>query len=100
MTVGEVKNMFKDQYADVEYYKSTFNCTHQIDFNLEHCTGVDACEVNDDMEAVSYQLADEDTYNKTVLANSEIAADLRIGMATILQKYCAFYCKTTGGNYA
>lgn len=36
---------------------------------------MDACEVNDDMEAVSYQLADEDTYNKTVLANSEIAAD-------------------------
>lgn len=75
MTIGEVKNMFKDQYADVEYYRNIFNCTHQIDFNLEHCTGVDACEVNDDMEAVSYQLADEDTYNKTVLANSEIAAD-------------------------
>lgn len=30
MTVGEVKNMFKDQYADVEYYKNAFNCTHQI----------------------------------------------------------------------
>ena len=52
MTVGEVKNMFKDQYADVEYYRNTFNWTHQIDFNMEHCTGVDACEVNDDMEAV------------------------------------------------
>lgn len=75
MTVGEVKNMFKNQYADVEYYRNTFNWTHQIDFNLEHCTGVDACEVNDDMEAVSYQLADEDTYNKTVLVNSEITAD-------------------------
>ena len=75
MTVGEVKNMFKDQYADVEYYRNTFNCTHQIDFNLEYCTSVDACEVNDDMETVSYQLADEDTYDKTVLANSEIAAD-------------------------
>lgn len=50
MTIGEVKNMFKDQYADVEYYRNIFNCTHQIDFNLEHCTGVDACEVNDDME--------------------------------------------------
>lgn len=36
---------------------------------------MDACEVNDDMEAVSYQLADEDMYDKTVLANSEIAAD-------------------------
>lgn len=36
---------------------------------------MDACEVNDDMEAVSYQLADEDMYNETVLANSEIAAD-------------------------
>lgn len=23
MTVGEVKNMFTDQYADVEYYKKT-----------------------------------------------------------------------------
>ena len=67
--------MFKDQYADVEYYRNKINCTLQIDFNLEHCTGVDACEVNDVMEAVSYQLADEDTYNKTVLANSEIAAD-------------------------
>lgn len=48
MTVGEVKNMFKDQYADVEYYKNLFKGTHQIDFNLEHCTGVDACEVNDE----------------------------------------------------
>lgn len=75
MTVGEVKNMFKDQYADVEYYKNLFKGTHQIDFNMEHCTGVDACEVNDDMETVSYQLADEGTYDKTVLANSEIAAD-------------------------
>lgn len=65
MTVGEVKNMFKDQYADVEYYRNT----------LEYCTSVDACEVNDDMEAVSYQLADEDAYNKKVLANSEITAD-------------------------
>lgn len=34
MTIGEVKNMFKDQYADVEYYRNIFNCTHQIDFNL------------------------------------------------------------------
>lgn len=75
MTVGEVKNMFKDQYADVEYYRNAFGCTHQIDFNLEHCTGVDANEINDDMEAITYQLADEGTYNKTVLANSEIAAD-------------------------
>lgn len=75
MTVGEVKNMFKDQYADVEYYKNSFKGTHQIDFNMEHCTGVDTSEVNDDMEAVSYQLANEDIYDKTVLANSEIAAD-------------------------
>lgn len=37
-------------------------------------TEVQVMETND-MEAVSYQLADEDTYNKTVLANSEIAAD-------------------------
>jgi hypothetical protein len=29
---------------------------HQIDFNLEHCTGVDANEINDDMEATAYQL--------------------------------------------
>lgn len=56
MTVGEIKNMFKDQYADIEYYKNTFNGTHQIDFNLEHCTGVDANEINDDMEATAYQL--------------------------------------------
>lgn len=28
----------------------------EIVFNMEHCTGVDACEVNNDMEAVSYQL--------------------------------------------
>lgn len=75
MTVGEVKNMFKDQYADVEYYKNAFNWVHQIDFNMEHCTGVDACEVNDDMEATAYQLADKNMYDKTVLANSEIAAD-------------------------
>ena len=56
MTVGEVKNMFKDQYVDVEYYRNTFNCTHQIDFNLEHCTGVNVNEINDDMEAIAYQL--------------------------------------------
>ena len=29
---------------------------HQIDFNLEHCTGVDANEINDNMEAIAYQL--------------------------------------------
>lgn len=84
MTISEVKNMFTDQYADVEYYRNTFNWTHQIDFNMEHCTGVDACEVNDDMEAVSYQLADE---------AAKLLPILRIGMKIRTQKYYVFCCK-------
>ena len=58
MTIGEVKNMFKDQYADVKYYRNIFNCTHQIDFNLEHCTGVDAfsmCQPHTRQELIRQQ---------------------------------------------
>lgn len=51
----------------------------EIVFNMEHCTGVDACEVNNDMEAVSYQL--------------ELLPTSTIGMAVRMRKYCVFYCE-------
>lgn len=75
MVVSEVKNMFKNQYVDIEYYRSNDNHSHIITFNMEYCTGIDACEVTNDMEVIAYQLMNEQEYNENLLANSGITCD-------------------------
>lgn len=67
MTISEVKNMFKNQYIDIEYYRCNNHHSHTITFNMEHCTGIDACEITDDMEVIAYQLMNEQEYNENLL---------------------------------
>lgn len=71
MTIKEVKEMYKDKYAEVEVYMPVDKMPNH--FSTDNCK--DAYSYNDDTEAELYELMDEDTYNGTILANTEVTAD-------------------------
>lgn len=74
MTVGEVKELYKGEYVDLEVYKPLSrghyypNCFHG-----DNCVslGDDSPHGNytEDMEAGLYELMDEEEYNNTIMAN-------------------------------
>ena len=90
MAIGEVKNMFKDQYADVEYYRNIFNCTHQIDFNLEHCTVWMLVRSMTTWKQCHISLPTKIHIIKQYLQTVKSLPTLRIGMETILRKCSVF----------
>lgn len=66
MTIKEVEEMYKDEYAEVEVYMPVDKMPDH--FSTDNCK--DAYSYNDDTKAEFFELMDEDTYNGTILANT------------------------------
>lgn len=66
MTVKEIKELYKGEYAEVEFYKRTDNIHHSKPFCTDNCYWA---EGEDDEEVVIHELMDEEEYNQTLFAN-------------------------------
>lgn len=77
MTIKEIKEMYKGQYEDIEVYKvSSSNSVgkhYPSNFHTDNCEQVE--EFTDESEVGLYELMDENEYNHSIMANSDIYAD-------------------------
>lgn len=77
MTIKELKEELKGQYAECEVYRSTDKSSNT--FHTDHCVSLDDCSPHgnytEDMKIKAYELMDEDEYNNSILANGEFTAD-------------------------
>lgn len=71
MTIEEVEDLYKGQYADIEVY-TNFNST-KYGFHTDRIKTVD--DYKGDDEVREYSLVDEEEYDQTILANTSIQAD-------------------------
>lgn len=71
MTIREVKERFKDKYADIEVYIDSFQ--HKAGFHTDRIQSID--DFTDSDEAIEYSLMDESEYSDSILANHSESAD-------------------------
>lgn len=71
MTVGELKEKYAGQYADVEVYADRWN--RKPGFHTDRIMNVEDYEDLD--EVVEYSLMDEGEYSSTVFANCSECTD-------------------------
>ena len=65
MTIKEVKEMFRNEYCDVEVYVDKWN--YRAGFHTDRIESVD--DYSDKSEVLEYELMDKEMYSATVLAN-------------------------------
>lgn len=74
MTIKEVKEMYKGEYADVEVYKTDEVGDHYPrHFHTDNCKAID--DYMEEAEVGLYELMDEEEYNNSILANTSERAD-------------------------
>ena len=74
MTVNEAKELYKNEYVEVEIYEPLSTGQHcPSRFHTDNCRAVD--DYDEDAEAGLVELMGEDDYNHTLLANGDICAD-------------------------
>lgn len=71
MTIEEVEDLFKGQYANVEVYKN-YNST-KYGFHTDRIKSVDNFSSTEEVK--EYSLVNEEEYGETVLANSSLNAN-------------------------
>lgn len=80
MTIKDVKEEYKNEYAELEVYKAMSGGKYYpSNFHMDNCRslGEDSPHGNydDDMKVGLYELMDEEEYNNTIMANCDIYAD-------------------------
>ena len=80
MTIAEVKELYRGKYVNLEVYRSlsSGHC-YPNHFHTDNCVELGDSSPNgeytEDMEAVLYELMNQDEYNNTLMANCNIYAD-------------------------
>lgn len=75
MTIKDVKEMYEGMYAELEVYETWSVGKHYPNhFHTDNCFYVIE-GYNDDSEVGLYELMDEEEYNNSILANTEMFAD-------------------------
>lgn len=79
MTIKEIKEMYKGQYDDVEVYEvsspNSIGEHYPNRFHTDNCNFTE--EFTDESEVGLYELMDEEQYNHSILANSELTVDFK-----------------------
>lgn len=73
MTVKEIKEMYKGEYADIEFYKFSGR-RHSV----HHDFIEDIESMKDDEEPEYYELMDEEEYDSSIMANTCEHADFEM----------------------
>ena len=74
MTIKDAKEMYKNEYADIEVYEPlSTGRFYPKSFHTDNCRSTD--NYNEDTEVKLVELMDEDDYNDTLLANTDIHVD-------------------------
>lgn len=74
MTVAEVKEMFKGEYVDIEFYEPRSWGKHAPHrFHTDNCVSVDSA--SDIRDVHLWELMSEEDYDNSILANSSERAD-------------------------
>lgn len=80
MTIAEVKELYKGEYAEVDVYEPISRGEHYPkQFHTDNCYGLGDCSPHGDytenMEVGLYQLMSEEDYDHTLLSNTDLYAD-------------------------
>lgn len=71
MTIKDIKEIFANEYTDIEYYRYQFQNHRSI--HTDYIESVDDITENETVE--DWLLADQETYSNTVYANAGAKAD-------------------------
>ena len=77
-TIGEIKDMYKGQYAAIEVYAPNDTGEHMPSFfHTDNCHSPEEWEqeYDDYSDVVFYELMNEEEYNYSILANGDATAD-------------------------
>lgn len=72
MTIGEIKDMYDGEFADINVFEWT-DSMHRNGYSADYSRELDDTEYSDDDEALDYDLMDEDDYNSRVLSNVSVS---------------------------
>lgn len=73
MTIKEVKELYKDEYADMEVYRPNCIRNYPNHFHTDNCSFTE--EFTDESEVGLYELMDEEDYNNSIMSNVSDYAD-------------------------
>lgn len=74
MTIAEIKEIYNGKYSDIEIYEAnTKGQCFPNHFHTDNCNPTENYSDNDEIAFV--ELMNENDYNNSILANSEISAD-------------------------
>jgi hypothetical protein len=71
MKIKDVEEMHKGEYTEMEVYRNF--ASNRPGFHTDRIRSVD--DYTEDTEVIEYELADEEKYNQTILANAGPTAD-------------------------
>ena len=80
MTIKEIKEMYANQYADIEIYRPVTPCStnskafrHACEFKTDYIESVE--DYDETSEVIKCELMGEEDYNCSVLADSSVPAN-------------------------